>query len=164
MLRRRRAPAVLLTSVSRVVAALGVTVVAGVAGACQAMDRPNAGTPDTASPGAVHATPPAETKWREIGTWSGRLSQQTESFEVSLTPMRLRWHTKNETTPGAGRFTVTLHSAVSGRPIQTLVEASGIGSATVAVADEPRWSHLVIDAVDVDWQVTLDQAVADEPR
>ena len=25
----------------------------------------------------------AEITWREIGTWSGRLSQQTESFEVS---------------------------------------------------------------------------------
>lgn len=74
-----------------------------------------------------------------------------------MTAMRLRWRTTKETSPGAGRLTVTLHSAVSGRPLQTLVEARGVGAATVTVADEPRWCHFVIDAVDVDWEVTLEQ-------
>ncbi len=74
-----------------------------------------------------------------------------------MTAMRLRWRTTKETSPGAGRLTVTLHSAVSGRPLQTLVEARGVGEATVNVTDEPRWCHFVIDADGVDWQVTLEQ-------
>jgi hypothetical protein len=36
--------------------------------------------------------------------------------------MRLRWQTMSETSPGAGRLTVTLHSAVSGRFLQTIVD------------------------------------------
>lgn len=101
--------------------------------------------------------------WREIGAWSGGVSRQTESFEVSTAAMRLRWQTTNETAPGAGRLTVTLHSAVSGRPLQPIVEARGVGSATVNVADEPRWCYFVIDAANVDWQMTLEQGFAADP-
>jgi hypothetical protein len=117
------------------------------------------------APAAV-APPPtaAEIEWRELGSWSGRSGRQTESFEVSMTAMRLRWKTTRETAPGAGRFTVTLHSAVSGRPIQTLVEVRGEGADTVNVADEPRWSHFVVDAADVDWEMTLEQGYVRERR
>jgi hypothetical protein len=116
-------------------------------------------------PAAPPAQPaPAAITWHEIGAWSGRGSRQTESFEVSPSPMRLRWRTTNETAPGAGRFTVTLHSAVSGRPLQTIVEAHGVGSGTANVAEEQRWSHFVIDAENVEWQMTLEQPFATTPR
>ena len=142
-----------MRTVSRVLAA-GIAVVAVVsASACQS-DRPG----DAAQRPAA-----AEIAWREIGSWTGRLSQQTESFEVSTTPMRLRWRTTSETSPGAGRLTVTLHSAASGRPIQTIVDAHGVASATVDVADEPRWSYFVIEAANVEWQMTLEQAWSDTP-
>jgi hypothetical protein len=108
-------------------------------------------------PAAVVPPPATDIEWREVGSWSGRSGRQTESFEVSLTALRLRWKTTRETAPGAGRFTVTVHSAVSGRPIQTLVQARGVGADTVNVADEPRWSHFVVDAVDVEWEMTLEQ-------
>jgi len=85
-------------------------------------------------------------------------------FEVSTVPMLLRWQTTSETSPGAGRLTVTLHSAASGRPIQTIVDAHGVSSATVNVADEQRWSYLVIEAANVEWQMTLEQAFANAPR
>ncbi len=81
-----------------------------------------------------------------------------------MVPMRLRWQTTSETSPGAGRLTVTLHSAASGRPIQTIVDAHGVGSATVEVADEPRWSYFVIEAANVEWQATLEQTFASPPR
>lgn len=112
------------------------------------------------------ARPPASTAitWREVGSWSGRINRQTESFEVSTTPMRLRWRTMNETAPGAGRLTVTLHSAVSGRLLQTIVDATGVASAAVDVADEPHWSYLAIEAADVEYQMTLEQAFASGPR
>ena len=78
--------------------------------------------------------------------------------------MRLRWQTTSETSPGAGRLTVTLHSAASGRPLQTIVDAHGVASDTVNVADEPRWSYFVIEAANVEWQMTLEQAFASAPR
>ena len=138
----------------RPAAAAVLFVVVAAAGGCRS--EPPDHAPDASSPAAV--------TWREIGRWSGRLSQQTESFEVSTAAMRLRWQTTNETSPGAGRLTVTLHSAASGRPIQTIVDARGAGSGTAEVADEPRWSYFVIEAEDVEWQATLEQAFAVESR
>lgn len=114
------------------------------------------------SPGRETAPPAAAAaiEWREVGSWSGRVNRQTESFEVSPSAMRLRWRTVNETSPGAGRLTVTLHSAVSGRPLQTILEAHGVASATVPVAEEPRWCHFVIEAEHVEYEMTLEQGFA----
>ncbi len=143
-----------MQTVSRAVAAGVLIVVAASASACRD-DRPSH---VAQRPAAAAIT------WREIGTWSGGLSRQTESFEVSIAAMRLRWQTTSETSPGAGRLTVTLHSAVSGRPLQTIVDAHGVSSATVNVADEPRWCHFVIEAANVEWQMTLEQGFASDPR
>jgi hypothetical protein len=142
-----------LRTVSRAVAAGVVVVVAAGASAC----RSDRAAPVAPAPAAVPIT------WRQIGTWSGRLSQQTESFEVSTAAMRLRWQTTRETVPGAGHLIVTLHSAVSGRLLQTIVDAPGVASGTVNIADEPRWCHLVIEASNVEWQMTLEQGFASDP-
>ncbi|MEZ5417212.1 MAG: hypothetical protein R2708_07710 [Vicinamibacterales bacterium] len=123
-----------------------------------------AGCRDAGRPEATGPRPAATITWREIGSWSGRLNRQTESFEVSTTPMRLRWRTMDETSPGAGRLVVTLHSAVSGRPLQTIVDAHGVASAVADVADEPRWSHLTIEVEHVGYELTLEQPFAGEPR
>lgn len=135
--------------------AAGVVIVAAAGASACGGDAPR----QVAQPLAA-----AEVTWREVGTWSGRLSQQTGSFEVSTVPMRLRWQTTKETSPGAGHLVVTLHSAVSGRPLQTIVDAHGVGSATVEVADEPRWCHFSIEAANVEWRMTLEQAFASDPR
>jgi len=34
----------------------------------------------------------------------------------------------------------------------------------VTVADEPRWSHFVVDAADVAWEMTLEQGYVRTPR
>lgn len=106
----------------------------------------------------------ADIEWREVGRWSGGGNRQTESFEVSTFALRLRWQTTAEATPGAGHLTVTLHSAVSGRPLQTLVDARGVTSGTVNVADEPRLAHLVFDADGVTWTATLEQGYVRQTR
>jgi hypothetical protein len=137
-----------------VVPAAAVIVFAVMMSAC----RGEATGPVAAPPAAAAIT------WREIGSWSGRLSRQTESFEVSTAAMRLRWRTTRETEPGAGRLTVTLHSAVSGRPLQTILEARGLGGATVDVMDEPRWCHFVIEAANVEYEMTLEQGFAATAR
>jgi hypothetical protein len=139
---------------SRAGAAAAIVVTVAAASACRG-DAPGPVVPQPAAAAIV---------WRAIGRWSGGPSHQTESFEVSTAAMRLRWQTTRETSPGAGRLIVTLHSAVSGRALQTIVDTRGVASDTVNVADEPRWCHFVIEAANVDWQMTLEQGFADEPR
>ncbi len=108
--------------------------------------------------------PPVALEWREVGSWSGTGHRQTESFEVSQFAMRLRWRVVRETTPGQGHLTVTLHSAVSGRPLQTLVDATGVASGEALVADDLRPAHFVIEGERVEWQMTLDQPFARESK
>ena len=108
--------------------------------------------------------PPVALEWREVGSWSGTGHRQTESFEVSQFAMRLRWRVVRETTPGQGHLTVTLHSAVSGRPLQTLVDATGIASGEALVADDLRPAHFVIEGEHVEWQMTLEQPYARETK
>ena len=108
--------------------------------------------------------PPVALEWREVGSWSGTGHRQTESFEVSQFAMRLRWRVVRETKPGQGHLTVTLHSAVSGRPLQTLVDATGIASGEALVADDLRPAHFVIEGEHVEWQMTLEQPYARETK
>lgn len=95
--------------------------------------------------------------------WSGHGDRQTESFEVTSGALRLIWETRNERAPGAGRLRVSLHSAISGRPLQTIVDSRGVGRATVNVEDDPRTSYLVIESDQIDWQVRLEEVVARAP-
>lgn len=135
-------------------AVIGLVMATAVAGGCRS-DAPAADARPAAAAGI---------EWRPIGSWSGGGNRQTESFDVSLSAMRLRWQTTRETSPGAGRLVVTLHSAVSGRPLQTIVDAHGVTSATVNVAEEPRLCHFVIEGTNVEWQMTLEQGYAIEPH
>ena len=104
--------------------------------------------------------PPVALEWREVGSWSGTGHRQTESFEVSQFAMRLRWQVVRTTAPGPAHFEVTLHSAVSGRPLQTLVDTSRVESGEVLVADDLRPAHFVVDAEHVEWRMTLEQPYA----
>ena len=99
------------------------------------------------------------TVWRPIGTWSGRGNSQTGSFTVETGALRLRWATQRESGPGRGRFRVTLHSAISGRPLQVIVDRTGVGNDLSYLEDEPRVSYLVIESENVDWTATLEEAV-----
>jgi hypothetical protein len=95
--------------------------------------------------------------WRQLGTWSGRGTSQTGSFTVESGALRLRWEARNEGPAGSGRLRVTLHSAISGRPLQVIVDHRGIGGDTVSIQDDPRVSYLVVDSENVDWSLTLEE-------
>jgi hypothetical protein len=110
--------------------------------------------PDSRTP-----SPQGPAVWRSLGTWSGRGNSQTASFTVETGALRLRWETRNESAPGAGRFRVSLHSAISGRPLQVIVDRTGAGADVSFLEDEPRVSYLVIESANVDWTATLDEAV-----
>jgi hypothetical protein len=60
---------------------------------------------------------------------------------------------------GTPRLRVSLYSAISGRPLQTVVDVQQAGSGSAYAADDPRVSYLVIEAEHLDWRVGLDEAL-----
>jgi hypothetical protein len=109
--------------------------------------------------------PPAETptRWQELGVWSGRGNRQTESFEVTTGALRVIWQTRGERSPDEGRFRVSLHSAISGRSLQTIVDVRGAGGSTVNFEDDPRTSYLEIESQNLEWSVRLEEVVVTTP-
>src|SRR4051812_4132193 len=69
--------------------------------------------------------------WHPLGSWSGRGNLQTESFTSDTGALRVRWETSPQPGDAAsaarGAFHVTAHSAISGRPLQDVVDHTGIG-------------------------------------
>ena len=113
------------------------------------------------------SAPRAESKtrqvgWRPIVSFAGRGDIQTESFNIESTQWRMKWETKGAASPGAGRFHLAVHSAVSGRVIAEAVEHQGDGHGVAYVTDDPRLYHLVVDSGGVDWSIAVEEAVAGE--
>jgi len=98
--------------------------------------------------------------WRPIGSWSGRGNTQTESFNIESWQWRIKWQTTNETSPGAGKFRLMVHSAVSGRPLSLAVEHQGAGRDIAYVSEDPRLFHLVVESSDEDWSFSVEEAVS----
>jgi hypothetical protein len=95
--------------------------------------------------------------WREVGSWSGKGNLQSQNFTSDTGGFRVRWETKHETTPGAGRLKVVFRSGDSGRPIMEAVDARGVGKNSIEVGDNVRWYYLTIESADVEWSVAVDE-------
>jgi hypothetical protein len=104
---------------------------------------------------------PVKAVWRSVGSWSGKGSTQTESFELSGL-WRIRWQARNEASPAAGTLHVTVNSAVSGRPLMTAVDHKGVGSDAVYVTEDPHLFYLVIDSSNIDWWIAAEEPVASQ--
>jgi len=102
--------------------------------------------------------------WKEVGAWSGRGNAQTESFTSDTGGFRVRWETRNESAPGAGRLKVVFRSGDSGRPIMEAVDARGVGHDEEEVADNVRWYFLTIESANVDWTVHVDERLRGHTR
>ena len=108
-------------------------------------------------------TPAASILWHTLGTWSGSGDRQSESFDVTTGSMRLTWESVQEGALGANHFRVSLHSAISGRPLQTIVDTQEAGADTVDLAANPRVAYLLIESEQIRWRVTLQEAVPVSP-
>lgn len=97
--------------------------------------------------------------WRPVDAWSGQGDTQTDSFNIESGTWRIKWDTRNETVPGQGTFRVEVHSAVSGRPLAVAVDHRGIGHGIGYVTEDPRLFDLVIQSRNVDWSISVEEAV-----
>ena len=98
--------------------------------------------------------------WRPIGSWSGRGNTQTESFTSDTGSLRVRWHADHEARPGDGTLRLTLHSAISGRPLAQVVDHRGAGADTSYVGEDPRVFYVVVDAAGLEWSFSIDEGTA----
>ena len=95
--------------------------------------------------------------WRKVNTWSGRDRLQSESWPSDTGAMRVRWQTSH--AAAGGSFQLTIHSAISGRPMQTVVDQLGDGEGTAYFSDDPRVFFAVVDSQNLDWTFTIDEPV-----
>ena len=97
--------------------------------------------------------------WRPVVSISGNGPSQTESFNIEGGQWRIKWAAANEKAPGTGMLRVTVHSAVSGRPLMLAVDQKGVGRDIAYINEDPRLYHLVIESRDVDWSLAVEEAV-----
>jgi hypothetical protein len=100
---------------------------------------------------------------RDLGAWQGRGSQ-TIGVVSESGRLRVRWETRNETTPGSGTFRLSLHSAVSGRPIQLLADSRGESHGAAEVIEDPRPYHFMVESTNLDWSFSVEEIVAASPK
>ena len=122
---------------------LAVAVLAG--GACRSQPKP--------------AAKREVVVWRAIGSWSGQGNTQTGSFTDDSGAMRVRWETRKESFPGKGTFRLSLHSAISGRPLAVAVDQRGVGHGTAEIQEDPHVAYLVVESANIEWAFTLEEAV-----
>lgn len=102
--------------------------------------------------------------WRQLGSWSGHGSLQTESFTSDTGALRVRWETTAPATSGATpTFRLTAHSAISGRPLQQVTEFTGAGSGVSYVQQDPHVLYLVVDANQLSWKFSVEEAIGYTP-
>lgn len=111
------------------------------------------------APARAEEAPRAAVVWRRVGAWSGDGSRQTESFDVTTGALRLRWDARPTGAGGDASLKVWLYSAISGRPLQQVVDQAGPGSGIADFADDPRVSYLVVESANVSWTARLDEAL-----
>jgi hypothetical protein len=93
----------------------------------------------------------------KLGQWSGRGNLQTESFISSTGYLRVRWETKHETVPGAGRFKLIVGSSISGRTLMVMADVQGVGHNISYLNEEPRTFYALVESSNVDWTFTIDE-------
>ena len=101
--------------------------------------------------------------WHPLGTWSGRGNLQTESFTSETGALRVRWETTPQAgdaaPPATGAFRLTAHSAISGRPLQEVVDHTGVGTGVGYVQQDPHVFYVVVDSSHLSWKFTVEEAI-----
>jgi hypothetical protein len=95
---------------------------------------------------------------RPLGTFSGR-GDRTIGVVSDSGWLRVTWETR-ELPTGAGRFRLSLHSGVSGRPIELITDERGPGRGAREVTDDPRPYNLMVESANLEWSFSVEEIVA----
>ncbi len=101
--------------------------------------------------------PPRElvTVARPAGSWEGS-GNSTIGFVSDTGRFRIHWQTRDESSTGGGMFRLTVHSAVSGRPLEVVVDHRGEGSGQTDFADDPRPYNFMVESTNLEWSFSVD--------
>lgn len=96
--------------------------------------------------------------WQGTGSQTLGLVSQSGSF-------RIHWQTRPEAgrDPATGTFKLTVHSGVSGRPLEEIVDQRGPGEGIHNFADDPRPFNLMVDSDGLVWSISVDETVLVKP-
>jgi hypothetical protein len=106
-------------------------------------------------PGTTHI----QVGWRPVISLSGSGPSQTESFNIDTGQWRIKWVARSQKSPDSGTLRVTVHSAISGRPMMVAIDHKGAGHDVAYVNEDPRLYHLVVDSEGIDWSFAIEEAV-----
>jgi hypothetical protein len=111
--------------------------------------------------GCSAAPPRAETLtiWKPLGSWSGTALQQTDAFISDTGELRITWEARS-TSDVPGSIRIAVHSAVSGRQLEVVVDHRGPGRDVAYFSEDPRSFFLVIEPSAVAWSVEVAEGVA----
>jgi hypothetical protein len=99
---------------------------------------------------------------QQIGTWQGT-GHRTIGFDSQSGRFRIQWETTPESGASDGTFRLTVHSGVSGRPLQEVVNHHGAGQGSLNFEDDPRLYQLLVESGGLQWSVTVDELVLAAP-
>ena len=134
----------------RLAGALWVLALSGFAGCRQ---------PQSPAPQVVTVARPA-------GSWQGK-GNATLGFVSDSGRLRITWRARAETAAGEGMLRVAVHSAVSGRPLKTVVDHRGEGDGVVNFDDDTRAYNLMVESVNLEWSLAVEEFIGvyqDTPR
>lgn len=94
---------------------------------------------------------------RVVGSWQGRGTTTVGDVPSETGRIRIAWQTTNETPAGAGTFKLTLRSAISGRTIGIVADATGTGSGTTEFDEGPRTYDFLVESANVDWSFRVEE-------
>jgi hypothetical protein len=94
---------------------------------------------------------------RSVGSWEGRGTATVGDIPSETGRFRIMWETKNESPAGAGRFKLTLRSAISGRTIGIVADHQGVGTGTSEFDDGPRTYDFLVESANVDWKFRVEE-------
>lgn len=93
---------------------------------------------------------------RPAGSWQGTGSR-TIGFVSESGRFRITWEARDEHPPAKGSFRLTVHSAVSGRPIEVVADQQGEGRGTADIADDPRPYNFMVESAGAEWSFSVEE-------
>ena len=94
---------------------------------------------------------------REVGAWQGHGTATVGDIPSETGRFRIHWETTNESPAGAGTFKLTMRSAISGRPLQLVVDHKGVGAGTADYDEGPRTYDFLVESANLDWKFRVDE-------
>jgi hypothetical protein len=94
---------------------------------------------------------------RQVGAWQGRGTQTVGDIPSETGRFHIVWETSNESPAGSGTFKLTMRSAISGRPLQLVVDHKGVGTGTADYDEGPRTYDFLVESANLDWKFRVDE-------